>query len=131
MTFTFKLEQVDGTPAEPPSIRSSVRLWAGDEIPLGDRSLRVIRVRREGRRQPPVLVVEDTAEWLARVASGIHGNYLYDLGFLLRERGEEAKREAASGDSDFVSGESFAFYRVLDLMVNQAEAFGLPLSDLA
>jgi hypothetical protein len=36
MTFTFKLERLDGTPAEPPSIESSVLSWhPGDTIPLG------------------------------------------------------------------------------------------------
>ena len=36
MTFTFRLEQADGTPAEPPSLRSAVPNWrVGDTIPLG------------------------------------------------------------------------------------------------
>ena len=133
MNFTFRLEQPDGTPADPPTIES-VHSWRfGDEIPLGNRSLRVIRIRREDEDQPPVLVVEDMAEWRARVASEIHGLYLRDLGWLLREQAEEAKREAASVDNDYdvTWGQSFAYYRVLCLMVNQAEAFGLPLTDLA
>jgi hypothetical protein len=37
MTFTFKLVQTDGTPAEPPTIQSAVPNWrVGDTIPLGD-----------------------------------------------------------------------------------------------
>jgi hypothetical protein len=64
MTFTFKLERADGTPAEPPSIQSSVLRWThGDTIPLGaNRTLRVLRVRDDDADQPPVLVVEDVAE---------------------------------------------------------------------
>ena len=27
MTFTFRLEQADGTPAEPPTIKSTVTNW--------------------------------------------------------------------------------------------------------
>jgi hypothetical protein len=61
MTFTFKLERLDGTPAEPPSIESSVLSWSlGDTIPLGaNRMLQVVRVRDDDADQPPVLVVED------------------------------------------------------------------------
>ena len=50
MTYTFKLEQPDGTPADPP------------QITLGaDRSLRVVDVRDQGEDEPMVLVVEDTS----------------------------------------------------------------------
>jgi hypothetical protein len=47
MTFTFKLQRADGTPAEPPSIRSSVTNWrVGEAIPIGpDRTLRVVGTR--------------------------------------------------------------------------------------
>jgi hypothetical protein len=35
MTFTVKLEQADGTPAEPPTIQSTVTNWrVGDSIPI-------------------------------------------------------------------------------------------------
>jgi hypothetical protein len=63
MTFTIKLERADGTPAEPPSIGSTVTNWRpGDTIPLSaGRSLRVIRIRDDDADQPPVLVVEDAA----------------------------------------------------------------------
>jgi hypothetical protein len=46
MTFTFRLEQADGTPAEPPSLRSAVPNWrVGDTIPLGrDRTLCVVGI---------------------------------------------------------------------------------------
>jgi hypothetical protein len=48
MTFTVKLEQADGTPAEPPTMESTVTNWrVGDTIPIGrDRTL----VRHRGPR---------------------------------------------------------------------------------
>jgi hypothetical protein len=63
MTFTFKLERLDGTPAEPPSFKTTVLVWnPGDTIPLGpNRTLQVVRVRDEDADQPPVLVVADAA----------------------------------------------------------------------
>jgi hypothetical protein len=61
--FLFRLETEDGAPAEPPSLTTAVPNWrSGDEIPLGRRSLRVVRVRDDDADQPPVLVVEDMAE---------------------------------------------------------------------
>jgi hypothetical protein len=47
MAFTFRLEQEDGTPADPPVLRTAVPNWqAGDTIPLGaDRTLRIIAIR--------------------------------------------------------------------------------------
>ena len=62
-----------------------------------------------------------------------HANYLHDLGYLLREAGEEAKQDtetAASTDSAFHKGRLMAYVEVLSLMQQQAVAFGLPLSDL-
>jgi hypothetical protein len=36
MTFTFNLEQPDGSPADPPTYGSTVLVWNhGDVIPLG------------------------------------------------------------------------------------------------
>jgi hypothetical protein len=36
MAFTFKLEHPDGTPADPPTLRSAVPNWEiGDQIPMG------------------------------------------------------------------------------------------------
>jgi hypothetical protein len=64
MTFTFRLEQTDGTPADPPEVRLGVYVWnRGDVITLGaDRSLRVVDVRDQGEDEPMVLVVEDMPE---------------------------------------------------------------------
>ena len=63
MPFTIKLERVDVTPAEPPSIRTAVTNWRpGDTIPFGPgKTLRVVRLRDDDADQPPVLVVEDLA----------------------------------------------------------------------
>jgi hypothetical protein len=62
MTFTFKLERADGMPAEPPSFKTTVLVMAaGDTIPLGNRTLQVVRVRDDDADQAPVLVVEDLA----------------------------------------------------------------------
>jgi hypothetical protein len=61
--FLFRLETVDGAPAEPPTFATAVPNWvAGDTISLGKRTLRVIGKRDDNADQPPVLVVEDTAE---------------------------------------------------------------------
>ena len=44
--FYFRLENEDGTPADPPVLHTAVPNWqAGDTIPLGaDRMLRVIEI---------------------------------------------------------------------------------------
>jgi hypothetical protein len=61
MAFMFRLEQADGTPADPPRLDVAVPNWsAGDTIPLGRKTLRVVEVRRaEEPEGDPVLVVED------------------------------------------------------------------------
>jgi hypothetical protein len=63
MTHTFKLERLDGTPADPPAFKTTVLSWSpGDTIPLGrGRTLQVVRIRDDDADQPPVLVVEDVA----------------------------------------------------------------------
>jgi hypothetical protein len=62
MAFTYRLEHEDGTPAEPPTLATAAPNWrSGDEIPLGRRTLRVVRLRDDDADQPPVLVVEDVA----------------------------------------------------------------------
>jgi hypothetical protein len=59
MAFVFRLETLDGVPAEPATLNSAVPNWAaGDTIPLGKRTLIVLSKRDDGD-QPPVLVVED------------------------------------------------------------------------
>jgi hypothetical protein len=47
MAFTFKLENEDGTPPDPPVLHTAIPNWqAGDTIPLGaNRMLRVVETR--------------------------------------------------------------------------------------
>ena len=61
--FAFKLEPQDGTPADPPTLKTAVPNWtAGDVIQLGrGRTLRVVQVRADADDETPVLVVEDVA----------------------------------------------------------------------
>jgi hypothetical protein len=63
MTFIFKLERLDGMPAEPASIKTTILSWQpGDTIPLDAKTtLQVVRVRDDDADQAPVLVVEDLA----------------------------------------------------------------------
>ena len=59
----FRLETIDGTPAEPPTLHSAVPNWRpGDTIPFGYKTMRVVGVRDDDADQAPVLVVEDTPE---------------------------------------------------------------------
>ena len=60
--FRFRLETVDGRPAEPAKLTVAVpNMRSGEAIPLGQRTLRVVAVRDDDAEQPPVLVVEDMA----------------------------------------------------------------------
>jgi hypothetical protein len=55
MAFTFRLEQVDGTPADPSMLRTAVPNWGpGATISLGVRTLRVVEVRDDDADQAPV-----------------------------------------------------------------------------
>jgi hypothetical protein len=61
MPFTFRLENEDGLPADPPTLSTAVPTWnPGDSIPLGrDRTLRVIDIHEgESPDDDAVLVVE-------------------------------------------------------------------------
>jgi len=59
--FTFRLVFEDGTPADPPVLKTAVPNWSvGNTIPLGaERTLRVIETRFDDP-DDPVLVVEPT-----------------------------------------------------------------------
>jgi hypothetical protein len=60
MAFAFRLEHEDGTPADPPVLHTAVPNWqAGDTIPLGHRTLRVVEVKDDDADRPAVLVVRD------------------------------------------------------------------------
>ena len=59
--FTYKLEQEDGAPADPPTFQTAVPTWGVDDtIPLAPgRTLRVVATRPgTGPDDDPVLVVE-------------------------------------------------------------------------
>ena len=57
----IQLQRTDGSPADPPTYRSSTLNWRqGDKIPLtAERTLRVLGVRDDDADQPPALVVVD------------------------------------------------------------------------
>jgi len=58
----FRLGYERARRADPPTLKSAVPDWrAGDTIPLGQRTLRVVDVRDEDVNQPPVLVMEHAA----------------------------------------------------------------------
>jgi hypothetical protein len=61
MTYHFRLQRTDGSPADPPTYRSTVLTWRqGDTIPLtAERTLRVLGVRDDDADKPPALVVDD------------------------------------------------------------------------
>jgi hypothetical protein len=63
MTHTFKLERLDGTPADPPSFKTTVLAWSpGRQDPISaGRTLQVVRLYQDGTDGLPVLVVEDLA----------------------------------------------------------------------
>jgi Sigma-70, region 4 len=53
LRFTFRLERLDGTPADPPSFKATVLVWQpGDPI----------HVRDDDADQAPTLIVQDVAE---------------------------------------------------------------------
>jgi hypothetical protein len=59
MACSFRLEDEDGAPADPPTLKSAIPHWPpGDTIPLGTRTLRVIAIRDDHADQPPALVVQ-------------------------------------------------------------------------
>jgi hypothetical protein len=61
-----------------------------------------------------------------------HVDYLRDLGHLLREQAQATRDTAREKRDDaFLQGEAHALYSVVSLMQQQAEAFGIPLDDLA
>jgi hypothetical protein len=60
MAFTFKLEQEDGTPADPPILKTAVPNWSpGNTIAISAaRTLEVIEVRVDDPSDAPTLVVK-------------------------------------------------------------------------
>jgi len=63
MAFLYRLQDENGQPVEPPMLKTAVPNWkAGDTIPLGGRTLRVVGIKDDDADQAPVLVVEDMSE---------------------------------------------------------------------
>ena len=61
--YHFRLQRTDGSPADPPTFKTTVLVWQpGDPIHLGRRTLQVVRVRDNDADQAPVLVVQDVTE---------------------------------------------------------------------
>ncbi len=64
----------------------------------------------------------------------IFENYLKDLIYLLKENALEAvgntKKLAKKEDLEFSQGYSTAYYEVISLLQNQAQAFNIPLEEL-
>ena len=57
--FLFRLETVEGDPAEPSTLACAVPNWApGHTIHFGHKTLRVVAVRDDDADSPPVLIVE-------------------------------------------------------------------------
>jgi hypothetical protein len=60
--FTFRLEHTDGTPADPPVLKTAVPNWsAGDTIPRGSAkpTLEVVDTRFDVTEAESVLVVKE------------------------------------------------------------------------
>lgn len=69
------------------------------------------------------------------MSTGLLGNYLTDLGTLLKQEALDARTQA-SGESgqpghQFALGRLTAYYEVLTLMKQQAAAFGLELAEVS
>ena len=56
-------------------------------------------------------------------------NFLFDLVTLLREKAIEAKIAANTG-GDYENGRHFAYYEVLSLIQQQAQAFGIEIVNI-
>ncbi len=57
--FLFRLETVEGQPAEPQTLSVAVPNWQpGDVVHTRGKSLRVVALRDDEADSPPVLIVE-------------------------------------------------------------------------
>ena len=60
--FLFRLETVEGEPADPPTLSAAVPDWKpGHTIHLGHKTLVVVGKRDDDGDQPPVLIVEEVS----------------------------------------------------------------------
>jgi hypothetical protein len=60
----------------------------------------------------------------------VYQDYLKDLGFLIKEMAFEAKKKASESGTDFSVGYMAGFHRIVSLMQQQAEAFGIPFEKI-
>ncbi|KEQ14094.1 hypothetical protein [Endozoicomonas numazuensis] len=60
----------------------------------------------------------------------IYEDYLKDLGFLLKELAVDAKKKNDQKHTDFSAGYLAGFHRVISLMQQQSEGFGLELEQI-
>jgi hypothetical protein len=63
--------------------------------------------------------------------TAVHESYLRDLGTLIKEYALEAKARKVESESDFATGYMAGFHRVVSLMQQQADAFGIPRGTLS
>ena len=60
--FLFRLETVEGEPADPPTLSAAVPDWKpGHTIHFGHKTLVVVGKRDDDGDQPPVLIVEEVS----------------------------------------------------------------------
>jgi hypothetical protein len=66
--------------------------------------------------------------------SNVYLAYVYDLGYVLKERALQARAQRdsarAGGDRAFEAGRLTAFYEVISTMQQNAEGLGIPLAVL-
>ena len=60
----------------------------------------------------------------------VHSDYLRDLGVIIKEMAFQAKRCSVESPGEFSSGYLAGFHRVVSLMQQQAEAFGISCDEL-
>ncbi len=60
----------------------------------------------------------------------IYQNYLIDLGKNIKDLALQAKQKSLESETDFSIGYMAGFHRVVSLMQQQAEAFGIPIEDI-
>ena len=60
----------------------------------------------------------------------VYENYLRDLGLLIREMALESKQAMDEKKTDFSTGYMAGFHRVVSLMQQQADGFGIPLEKI-
>ena len=60
----------------------------------------------------------------------VYQNYLKDLGMQIKEYAFSAKKDASESGNDFSVGYMAGFHRIISLMQQQAEAFGIPFEDI-